>query len=72
MTADSLRRFIESNWTCFVERRLSFKVVDKELDKTIGVALNIDLEEDSYMSFEEFAEFEPLLEFQRFMEETYV
>jgi acyl-CoA synthetase (AMP-forming)/AMP-acid ligase II len=71
MTADSLKRFIDNNWIIFVQRQLSFKVVDRKTEKTIGVALNIEFEEESYMKFEGFEEFEPFLEFQRFMEETY-
>jgi len=72
MTAESLQRFIENNWIIFVQRQLSFKVVDRKKEKTIGVALNIELQEESYMTFEGFEEFEPLLEFRRFMEENYV
>ena len=71
MKAENLQRFIESNWTVFVQRRLSFQVVNNKTDKVIGVALNIELEEESYLEMEELEAFEPVFEFQRFMEENF-
>lgn len=64
---ENIYHFLEANWSYFVQKELSFKVVDKS-DKIVGVSLNYEREDESQLEKSEIQVMDAIFEYIGFVE----
>lgn len=69
LKSENIYRFLEANWKLFVEKALSFKVIEKK-DKILGVSLNYERKDESELKKNDIQAMEPIYEFIGFVEDN--
>lgn len=68
---EHILKFLQNNCTIFVEKRLSFKVVDLRTEEIIGVALNIDADDERYLDMSDLESMDTIFEYLAFLEQDF-
>jgi hypothetical protein len=71
LKSENIYHFLEANWKFFVERDLSFKVVEKN-EEILGVSLNYERKDESELKKSEIEVMEPIREFLELTEDNFM